>query len=42
MFILSSISSSLNFCCVNQTLIYEIYKLKDFKDIKTLGEIFNS
>ena len=39
MFILSSISSSLEFWSVNHTLLYKNSKSKDFKNIKLLGEI---
>ena len=39
MFILSSISSSLEFWSVNHNAIYEKSELKGFKNIKLLGEI---
>ena len=39
MFILSSISSSLEFLSVNQASGYEKSQSKDFKNIKTFGEI---
>ena len=39
MFILSSISSSLEFWSVNHTLLYKNSESKDFKNIKLLGEI---
>ena len=39
MFILSSISSSLEFWSVNHTLLYKNSEPKDFKNIKLLGEI---
>ena len=42
MFILSSISSGLEFLSVNQILIYENSKLKVFKNMKVLGEISNN
>ena len=42
MFVLPSISSHLEFCSVNDTSIYENYKLKPFKNIKILGEISNN
>ena len=41
MFILSSISSGLEFWSVNHTSIYESSELKVFKNIKFLGEISN-
>ena len=41
MFILSSISSDLEFWSVNHTSIYENSELKVFKNIKFLGEISN-
>ena len=41
-FILSSISSSLEFQSVNHTSIYENSGLKVFKNIKILDEIFNN
>ena len=42
MFILSSISGSLEFGSPNHTSIYENSESKDFKDIKFLGEIYNT
>ena len=42
MFILSSISSSLEFWSVNHTLLYKNSESKDFKNIKLLGEISNN
>ena len=42
MFILSSISGSLEFGSANHTSIYENSESKDFKDIKFLGEIYNT
>ena len=39
MFILSSVSSGLEFWSVNHTSIYENSELKDFKNIKFFGEI---
>ena len=42
MFILSSISSGLEFWSVNHTSIYENSELKVFKNIKFLGEISNN
>ena len=39
MFILSYISSDLEFWSVNHTSIYENFKLKVFKNIKFFGEI---
>ena len=42
MFILSSISSSLEFSSVNHTSIYENSESNIFKNIKFLGEIFNN
>ena len=39
MFILSSISSGLEFWSVNHTSIYENSELNVFKNIKVLGEI---
>ena len=39
MFILSSISSSLEFWSVNHTLIYQNSESKVFENIKLLGEI---
>ena len=42
MFILSSIWSTLDFWYVNQTLIYEYYELKVFKNIKFFGERSNN
>ena len=39
MFILSSISSDLEFWSVDQALIYENSEYKVFKNIKLLGEI---
>ena len=42
MFILSSISSCLEFRSVNHTSIYENSELKVFKNIKFLGELCNS
>ena len=41
MFILSSISSSLEFWSVNHTSKYENSELKVFKNMKFLGEISN-
>ena len=41
-FILSSISSCLEFWSVNHTSVYENPELKVFKNIKFLGEIFNN
>ena len=42
MFILSFISSSLEFWSVNHSSIYENYELKDFQNVKFLGEISNN
>ena len=42
MFILSSISSGLEFLSVNHTTIYENFELKVFKNIRFLGEISNN
>ena len=42
MFILSSISSGLEFWSVNHTSIYEISQSNVFKDIKFVGEICNN
>ena len=42
MFLLSSISSSLEFWSVNHISIYENSKLKVFKNIKFLGEVSNN
>ena len=42
MFILSSISSGLEFWSVNQTSIYGNSELKGFKDITFLGEKSNN
>ena len=39
MFILSSISSNIEFLLVNHTSIYKNPYLKDFKNINFLGEI---
>ena len=39
MFILSSISSGLEFWSLNHTSIYENSKLKVFENIKFLGEV---
>ena len=39
MFILSSISSGLEFLLLNHTLIYENYELKVLKNITFFGEI---
>ena len=39
MFILSFISSGLEFWSVNHSSIYENYELKDFQNVKFLGEI---
>ena len=39
MFILSSISSGLEFWSVNQTSIYENFELKVLKNMKFFGEI---
>ena len=41
-FILSSISSGLEFWSVNHTSIYENSELKVFKNIKFLGETSNN
>ena len=41
MFILSSISSGLEFWSVNHTSIFENSESKVFIDIKFLGEIYN-
>ena len=42
MFILSSITSGLEFKSVNHTSIYENLELKFFKNIRFLGEITNN
>ena len=42
MFILFSISRGLESWSVNQTSIYENYKLKGFKNINVFGEISNN
>ena len=42
MFLLSSVSSILEFWCVNQTSIYENPELKVLKNIDFLGEISNN
>ena len=42
MFILSSISSNLEFWSVNQTSIYENSESNIFKNTKCLGEISNN
>ena len=42
MFILSSISSSLEFWSLKHTLMYENSELKVFKNIKVLGEMSNN
>ena len=42
MFILSSISSGLEFWPVNHTSIYENSELKVFENIKFMGEISNN
>ena len=42
MFILSSISGSLEFGSPNHTSMYENSESKDFKNIKFLGEIYNT
>ena len=42
MFVLSSISSSLEFKSINQTSINENFELNVFKNIKFLGEISNN
>ena len=42
MFILSSISSGLEFWSVNHISMYEILELNVFKNIKFLGEISNN
>ena len=42
MFILSSISSGLEFRSVNHTSIYESSQLNVFTNIKFLGEIYNN
>ena len=42
MFILSFISSGLDFLSINDTSIYENYESKVFKNIKFLGEISNN
>ena len=42
MFILSSVSSNLEFRLVNHTSPYENVELKVFKNIKFLGEIFRN
>ena len=42
MFILSSISSSLEFWSINHTSLYKNSESKDFKNIKLLGEISNN
>ena len=42
MFILSYISSGLEFCSVSHTSINENFELKIFKNFKLLGEISNN
>ena len=42
MFILSSVSSGVEFWSVNYTSVYESSELKVFKNIKFLGEISNN
>ena len=42
MFVLSSVSSGLEFWSVNHTSIYENSESKVFKNIKFLGEISNN
>ena len=42
MFILSFISSGLEFWSVNHSSTYENYELKDFQNVKFLGEISNN
>ena len=42
MFILSSVSSGVEFWSVNHTSVYESSELKVFKNIKFLGEISNN
>ena len=42
MFVLSFISSSLEFWSANHTSIYENSELKVFKNVKVLGEISNN
>ena len=42
MFILSPISSGLEFWSINHTLLYENSEFKFFKSIKFLGEIPNN
>ena len=42
MFILSSISSHLEFWSVNHTSVYKNSELNVFKNIKSLGEIYNN
>ena len=42
MFIISSVSSGLEYLSVNHTSIYENSKLKVFQNIKFLGERFNN
>ena len=42
MFILSSVSSSLELWLVNHAAIYENCEIKVFKNINFLGEIFNN
>ena len=42
MFVLSFVSSNLEFSSVNHTSIYETSLLKAFKNIKIFGEISNN
>ena len=42
MFILSSVSSGLEFWSVNSTSLYENSELKVFKNIKCFGEIYSN
>ena len=42
MFILSSVSSSLELWLVNHAAIYENCEIKVFKNVNFLGEIFNN
>ena len=42
MFILSSISSGLEFSSVNHTSVYQNFELKVFRNVKFLGEIYNN
>ena len=42
MFILSSISSGLEFCSVNNTSIYKNSELKVFKKLNYFGEVSNN